>query len=400
MVDDTTRGAKRQRVYTLLDSAGDMLGASWPVSRCLKTPKSADGVPILHNGERARFDVSTCQSPWTCPVCAARITAGRKREIERILTRAAERGWRTLFLTVTLQHHTKSRLAALLKGLTESWRFVFAGDRSGERAPLARVKAQIKTVEVRYGRNGWHPHLHVLLLVDETGLSETEAGIYEDALAEAIFSRYARKAEKLGMVAAREAYNCQPVRVAGAAAHYVSKLDLGIALEVTTGDEKDSRAQSLSYSPFQLLALYERGEERLYGRSLVSLYREYAVATRRKRQMSYSREIKTLLGIEQEPDESFTEQAEEPKEERELARIAVPLWRVICAWRLRADLLNVADSGDEERVRVWLLDLVERIRRKDEAERAARSPDDEPPEWENRDFELEVCPDEEVSLIG
>jgi hypothetical protein len=62
--------------------------------------------------------------------------AGRKEEIEKILKRAAGKGWSSLFITVTLQHHTGSRLAALLKGLTESWRFVFSGDRTGERRPL------------------------------------------------------------------------------------------------------------------------------------------------------------------------------------------------------------------------------------------------------------------------
>lgn len=284
--------------------------------------------------------------------------AGRKGEIENILTRAAARGWSSLFITVTLQHHTGSRLAELLKGLTESWRFVFSGDKTGERRCLERVKAQIKTVEVRYGRNGWHPHLHILLLTDETGLSEIEAGLLEDEIGETIFSRYARKAEKLGFLAAREAYNCHPVRIAGAAAHYVTKIEQNIELELTSHETKESASRS--YTAFQLLAAYDRGQEKIYGQSVEALYREFAQATKGKRQVSYSREIKSLLDIEEKSDEEFTQEAEsEQKEERVLAVVDTPLWRVVCGRKLRAALLDVADSGDEERVRAWLSALAE-----------------------------------------
>lgn len=283
--------------------------------------------------------------------------AGRKEEIENILTRAAARGWHSLFVTVTLQHHTGSRLAELLKGITESWRFVFSGDKTGERRCLERVRAQIKTVEVRYGRNSWHPHLHVLLLVDESELSESQAAQLEDEIGENIFSRYARKAEKLGFVAAREAYNCHPVKIAGAAAHYCTKLEQ--TLELTEGESKESRSETRSYTAFQLLSLAERGVKEVYGHSVEELYREYASATKGKRQVSYSREIKALLDIEQKPDEAFTEEAEQPKEERVLAVVETPLWRVVCARKLRAALLDIADSGDEVRVSAWLSALAE-----------------------------------------
>ena len=282
--------------------------------------------------------------------------AGRKAEIESVLLQANKRGWRSLFLTVTLQHHTASRLAELLKALTESWRSVFSGDRTGERQVLSRVTAQIKSVEVRYGRNGWHPHLHVLLLCDESGLSESEAGLFEDELSEVIFSRYARKAEKLGMLAAREAYNAHPVSIAGAAAHYVTKIEA--ALEMTSPETKEGEAGGArSYTAFQLLGLYERGTREIYGHSVEALYREYAEATKGKRQVSYSREIKALLDIEAKPDEELAEEPEQP-EERVLAVIALPVWRVICARQLRGALLDIADSGDEARVSTWIEALI------------------------------------------
>lgn len=348
-MNNTTKQAKRQYALDLQDTAGEILGSSWPVSSCLKRAVSGAGVEVRYNGESAHYHgVQTCQSPWNCPICARRIMAARKTEIETILSKAAGRGWRSLFLTVTLSHHTASRLAELLDGLLMSWRFIFSGDRTGERRALARVMAQIKTVEVRFGRNGWHPHLHVLLLVDEAGMSELEAGLFEDELAEVIFSRYARKAHKLGMRAEREAYKCQPVTLAGAAAHYVTKLEA--ALEMTEGQSKDSAALARSYSAFQLLAIYKRGERQVYGNDIAELYREYASATRKRRQVSYSREIREL-GVDVKEDEQLIE---EPKDERVLAVISLPLWRVICASKLRGALLDIADSGDEARVNEWL----------------------------------------------
>lgn len=358
-MNNTTCQAKREYTFRLQDTASEILGSSWPVSSCLKRATSAGGVVIKHAGGKAHYDnLATCQSPWTCPICARRIMAQRKTEIENILTRAAQKGWRSLFLTVTLSHHTGSKLKELLKALTESWRFVFSGDRTGERAPLARVKGQIKSVEIRFGRNGWHPHLHVLLLVDETGMSESEAGIFEDELSEVIFMRYARKVEKLGMRAEKEGYNAHPVKIAGAAAHYVTKLEA--SLEMTEGQGKESSASARSYSAFQLLSAYERGQRQLYGQDIEALYREYSEATKGKRQVSYSREIKALLGIEAKPDEEITEEpGEQEKEEQVLAVIPVYLWRVVCARKLRGELLNIADSGDEARVSSWLYALEE-----------------------------------------
>ena len=278
--------------------------------------------------------------------------AGRKGEIENILLKAQAKGLSALFLTVTLQHTRDSELSELLKTLLAAWRSVFSGDRTGERQVLSRVKAQIKSVETRWGRNGFHPHLHVLLMVDEAGLSETEAGLFEDKLAEVIFSRYQRAVEKRGMVAEREAYNSRPVSMAGAAAHYVTKIEA--ALELTSPDTKKGFAGGArSYTMFQLLSLYERGERQLYGKDIAEVFREFARATKGKRAVSYSRGIKDLLGIEAKPDEELALEAELP-EEKTIAVVSADVWRVVCARKMRAQLLAVADSGDERQVSAWL----------------------------------------------
>lgn len=358
-MNSTTNQRKRQHSLLLQDIAGELLGSSWPVSRCLKRPTSSSGVEIRYNGEHARFHgVQTCKSAWTCPICARRIMAARKDEIERIITIAYKRSLSALFFTVTLSHHINSKLSELIEALVSAWRSVFSGDRTGARRVFTRVMEQIKTLEIRFGRNGFHPHLHVLLLVDESGLSELEAAQFEDELAEAVFSRYARKVEKLGMRAEREAYHVRAVSIAGAAAHYVTKLEA--ALEMTQGESKDGEAGGArSYSMFQLLSAYERGERKVYGREIAALYQEYARATKGKRQVSYSRGIKEL-GVELREDEQIEEPA--APEERVLALLSPALWRVVCERKARGELLNVADSGSEALVFDWLEAFIDNLK--------------------------------------
>jgi replication protein len=74
-------------------------------------------------------------------------------------------------VTLTLRHFDGMPLKTLLRALMSAWRRVKQGG-SVQRIWKKNVKASIRAVEVTYGENGWHPHLHVLLHTD--GFSEDE----------------------------------------------------------------------------------------------------------------------------------------------------------------------------------------------------------------------------------
>lgn len=115
---------------------------------------------------RARYaGLQTCGSVWECPSCAARIQAGRADELRQ----AVEAHWgieRAMMVTLTIRHSHGDDLEQLRRGLAEAWRKMRSGN------PWKRIERQwgirhyIKAMEVTHGPNGWHPHLHVIFLMD------------------------------------------------------------------------------------------------------------------------------------------------------------------------------------------------------------------------------------------
>lgn len=155
--------------------------------RCVQ----GDGVELevrtRTDGAHARWvGVQRCEHRWTCPVCARRIITRRRQQIADAVERGATharravgadnvqrvRTWR--MVTLTLRHHSGQRLADLLRGLRAAWR---ATRQRGtvQRAFRAHVLASARAVEVTLGPNGWHPHIHVLILSDQWDDSEVQA---------------------------------------------------------------------------------------------------------------------------------------------------------------------------------------------------------------------------------
>jgi hypothetical protein len=103
-------------------------------------------------------------------------------------------------LTVTLRHDAGLPLRALRKLVMSAYR------RARQRGTVqrifkAKVRGTIRAVEVTHGSNGWHPHLHILILTDEWTLADTlalelayEAAIEKEANAAGVsFARVAPK---------------------------------------------------------------------------------------------------------------------------------------------------------------------------------------------------------------
>jgi hypothetical protein len=70
-------------------------------------------------------------------------------------------------LSVTIAHHRGERLARLLNGVVKAWRRTRQGG-SVQELWKRHVTASVRASEQTWSpKNGWHPHLHVLLRTDE-----------------------------------------------------------------------------------------------------------------------------------------------------------------------------------------------------------------------------------------
>jgi len=134
--------------------------------------------------------VLKCGRQHSCSVCAARKAAERLDELDRMMQGDANGRWQ--MVTLTLQHHAGEALKDTLTRLHQAFRRV-RRTRIVRDIFSARVSASVRATEVTYGRNGWHPHIHLLLRTSEWGETDQKS-------LEAEWLRYAPGLEAVAVV--------------------------------------------------------------------------------------------------------------------------------------------------------------------------------------------------------
>ena len=117
--------------------------------------------------EKARYaNLRVCGSVWTCPVCAAKISEHRKKEIETAAAVHTEAGGFMYMVTYTFSHSRNDNLATLLGDGKQKFGLSGALQRLRDSRGYKKLLEQIdhiglvRNLEVTHGEaNGWHPHL-------------------------------------------------------------------------------------------------------------------------------------------------------------------------------------------------------------------------------------------------
>lgn len=278
--------------------------------------KGADGRASLHGLIR-------CRSKG-CPVCVANrrsrnadLVARTIREWSKANARTAASGDagspEAYLLTLTVRHSWGSNIATLGPALRDAWRAVIGG----REWHAFRNELQLEYIvaeEITHGANGWHPHLHAILLVPD-GLEDV------DAVREKLHRRWcAAVARHVGESFVPNEEHGTDLRWC-AVGEYVSKL----GLELSAPGTKSGKGRS----PLDLLREYAEGvgTEREQRMSLL-LYRQWAAAMKGVRDITWSR---GLRGFRDAAAESLKS---EQGEQTPLLAIDGESWDW---WRSRAD---------------------------------------------------------------
>lgn len=129
---------------------------------------TADGSARL-----ALHGVNTCKSPL-CPLCAPKWQRTRSDEITQAIDNWGPN--KAFFVTVTMRHNRRMRLALMHRLLTHGWGNMWSG-RGGQAAAaeLGGKPESIRSHDRTWSdAHGWHPHLHCLLFTPREGLDERE----------------------------------------------------------------------------------------------------------------------------------------------------------------------------------------------------------------------------------
>jgi hypothetical protein len=312
------------------------------VGRCYRVPFGKPEIWISPNGKAHYKKLVTCGSVWTCPVCAAKITERRRVELSEGLALWPGSVFMTTF---TFQHAREDKLAELRAVLVEGVRSLKSGKWWIGFEKRYDLVGSVKGFEMTWSIvAGWHPHLHVLffsrLQADQVKTEAIQAELSDHFIA--IMEKAGRYVS--GVHGVKVEKPCQAQAEGDKALkEYVAKW--GLDFELAKAPVKMARDENgiKHYSPFQLLDLAGAGDKQAG-----LLFREYSIAMKGINSLRWSRGLRKAIGLHR-PEKTDEELAQEPISVGDylLARLEYEEWWAVKANDARAELLTVAEKGDE-----------------------------------------------------
>jgi Replication protein len=322
----------RAERYMLKAAAAEIL-PNERVAKCLRWRKKDSAIQILKGKEHKKAFYSglqVCASPWHCPVCSAKISERRREELRRALVQAKKLGLKVMLLTLTIRHGIGDDVRAITDKMLKGWRNVNSGTRAGKAFhKQIGFKGSIRAIEVTYGDNGFHPHIHALLFLDSDVSTATVQAGYS--------ALWQTACPRLGLPAPSDKHGCK-VDDGSFAAAYASKW--GLESEMVKGHSKIA-AGGKGMSPWDMLrAWIDNKDEKSR-----DLFKVYADAFKGRRQLHWSVGLKALLSVADMSDEEIVNQMDEPA--YVLAELTVEEWRAIYKNKKESAVLDIAENNSD-----------------------------------------------------
>lgn len=299
------------------------------VSICLRhTVNKGGNVEVLrHTKTNSAFynGLRICGSIWICPVCASKISERRRVELKQAVNIHTNNNGNMALLTLTFRHSRDDKLKEILNNFLEAIRRFRSGKRYTKIKDQMKILGMIRSFEITYGQNGFHPHVHILIFYEnQTSLKKVEKEMFELWLK-------ACKANNLDTI---KEYGLT-LENGEKSNDYVSKW--GIEHEMTKSHSKRGKAGGLT--PFDFLRkILDDGEVKYK-----YLFEEYARAVKGKNQLFWSRGLKDRFLIEEKTDEELSK--EKLEEADVLGLLEWEDWRKIRKANKRAEFLNKCETA-------------------------------------------------------
>ena len=284
------------------------------VSRCgrvasgqnvgIKLTRSSDGGAVA-----SWSGLQHCGSPWSCPVCSAKISRERVDLIASILDAWSASGGRVVMVTLTVRHTRRHQLRETWDTVTKAWHAATSGRgwkdlaaRYGVRDDKGRDRLHyVRVVETTVGEaNGWHVHVHALIML-RPGLADYDQAAQN--ITADMWERWNRAAARRGYVGG--AFKaCDGHLVHGdSAKREVGEYFAKAVFEVVGGGNK--LGKDGHFAPFEVLAMLadlDGGCVPVPGAPdaavLMAWWLEWEQGSRGRRQIGFSRGLIDLVDVE------------------------------------------------------------------------------------------------------
>lgn len=170
---------------------------------CMTYADAKQGVQVISNGRDSRIlGPRACNHSWACPECTARVMSKYSARVGAGIDALAEQGYAASMFTFTVFHTAMMSCEETFLLLNMAWA-MFDKNKTWKRKKKSAVDASIdngksgrpvsyyksggvwnrfyhefgcnhtvKTLEVTYGKHGWHPHIHMLIWVKSQDLQK------------------------------------------------------------------------------------------------------------------------------------------------------------------------------------------------------------------------------------
>lgn len=363
---------------------------------------ASDGVSIHRkiDGSDARYgNLITCGSVWSCPVCSGKITEGRRVDMQKAQTAWLLDGGSCLLMTLTYPHENDLPLAESLEkfskaldkfknsrtykrvfgtsvaSINQRAQYIAQGKTDGNGLPYEQLKnikegafqrlGSVRSLEVTHGVNGWHPHVHEVLFMQDDSILQSIA-------LESLSSAWVQALLDSGLGSQSEINNMLQygfdMRGGDYVSDYINKFGReplqvngwSMSHEVTKANTKVGKnalvsGQSEHFTPFQLLAWATSGDEKA-----CALFVEFSQCFEGKRQNYWTNGLKDWFGINDKADDELAIDEPPQVEEEFVIRLDTEQWRLIIATNARFEVLNIASSQGAQGVERLLENLATR----------------------------------------
>lgn len=318
---------------------------------CMSPTVTSVGIVKPLEGKRAHYTgLMVCGSVWVCAVCATRITEERRQELSRAIEVS---GMSYYLITYTIRHGLKDSLPNMLNNMLNAFRKLKSGKSWQHLQEDYGWVGSIKSLEVTHGANGWHPHQHELVLLDQKLSKSAQNGLQSDLRA-----KWRAVLLRSGLDASWD-YGVDLRGASQDVENYVAKfghqpIETGWTITHELTKQPTKKAKQSGRSPAQLLSDYGNGDIRA-GR----LWRDYAMAFRGKKQLVWSKGLRERLGFNPEIDDTALAETV-PDGSEILTTLNREEWRGIIRADLKGELLDAASLLEPQEFRRWLSEKLEK----------------------------------------
>jgi hypothetical protein len=342
--DYDTFGHKKV-IFKMLDSF-KIAVPTHRTAQCLSHAVQTKKVEIRKGKSGARYNnLCTCGRVWTCPYCASRTSNHRRMEIAYAVGKwlKSDAINKVALLTYTIQHDASMSLPDCLNVLSNAYRSLHSGSFWQKQKKEHGLIGSIRTLEITWGINGFHTHIHELLF---------HTSDQEPTLSEAVGSQWTYLTHKVGNMTNEHGFDLE---VANEKVYqYVAKhghlplAEWSLAHEVTNPHK---RAGKENRTYMQVLFDMAHGKGRpLDKRFIVG----YCNALHGRKQLVWSPGLKQIFGLKEIADEVIAQLSQSHESDELFAIVSEHAWQLIKSKFKRGEVLVKASELNFEQFQLWL----------------------------------------------